>query len=130
MISTEQELEVQQVAQALFTQKPDWVSFYRDILGLHGVVRRYFPTVEALAEFEKTDAYLDVQYMLKELRKQGHAPANPDDPTEVITVRLPKSMHDSLRREAHEHQTSMNKLCISKLLQFIDGQKVPKDLGF
>ncbi len=47
------------------------------------------------------------------------------EPTRVITVRLPKSLHEALRVEAHEHRTSMNKLCISKLLQIIDGQQVP-----
>ena len=50
-----------------------------------------------------------------------------EEPTRVITVRLPKSLHEALRVEAHEHQTSMNKLCISKLLQFIDGDKVPTE---
>ena len=49
------------------------------------------------------------------------------EPTRVITVRLPKSLHEALRVEAHEHRTSMNKLCISKLLQFIDGQQVPAE---
>ena len=47
----------------------------------------------------------------------------------MITVRLPKSLHEALRAEAHEHRTSMNKLCISKLLQFIDNEKVPAELG-
>ena len=45
----------------------------------------------------------------------------------MITVRLPKSLHESLRAEAHEKRTSMNKLCISKLLQFIDTDLVPTE---
>ena len=45
----------------------------------------------------------------------------------MITVRLPKSLHEALRDEAHEHRTSMNKLCISKLLQFIDSEQVPTE---
>ncbi len=45
----------------------------------------------------------------------------------MITVRLPKSLHEALRVEAHEHRTSMNKLCISKLLQFIDAENVPSE---
>ena len=35
-------------------------------------------------------------------------------------------MHEALRIEAYEHRTSMNKLCISKLLQFIDTENVPR----
>ena len=30
--------------------------------------------------------------------------------------------------EAHEHNTSMNKLCISKLLQFADRELVPVEI--
>jgi hypothetical protein len=30
--------------------------------------------------------------------------------------------------EAHEHCTSMNKLCISKLLQFIESERVPNEV--
>jgi predicted HicB family RNase H-like nuclease len=45
----------------------------------------------------------------------------------VITVRLPQSLHEALKDEAHAHRTSMNQLCISKLLQFIDGDFVPND---
>ena len=37
--------------------------------------------------------------------------------TRVITVRLPESLHEALKAEAVDHKTSMNKLCISKLLQ-------------
>jgi predicted HicB family RNase H-like nuclease len=47
----------------------------------------------------------------------------------VITVRLPKSLHESLRAEAHDRRTSMNKLCISKLLQVVDGDLVPAEEG-
>jgi predicted HicB family RNase H-like nuclease len=47
----------------------------------------------------------------------------------VITVRLPKSLHESLRAEAHDRRTSMNKLCISKLLQVIDDELVPAEMA-
>jgi hypothetical protein len=42
------------------------------------------------------------------------------EPTRVITVRLPKSLHEFLQVEAHEKCTSMNQLCISKLVQWLD----------
>lgn len=48
-------------------------------------------------------------------------PADADlDATRVITVRLPKSLHLALKAEAHDRHTSMNQLCIAKLLQAID----------
>ena len=54
--------------------------------------------------------------------------ADPEnEPTRVITVRLPKSMHEYLRTEAHDLRTSMNKLCISKLLQVIEEDMIPNE---
>jgi len=118
--------EVQRTAKALYDQKPDWVRFYREILGVRGTMRRHFPTREAIDEFEQTDAYRDIQRMLKSLRERPPVPEDPEgEPTQIITVRLPKSMHDALRVEAHEHHVSVNKLCISKLLQFIQRGLVP-----
>ena len=119
--------EIQRQAESLFSRDPDWVTFYREVMGLHGVVRRNYATLQSLAEFEQTEAYLEIQQMLTKLRGQGPPAKDPEEPTRVITVRLPKSLHEALRVEAHEHHTSMNKLCISKLLQFVDAQMVPAE---
>ena len=35
--------EAYRVAEALYRQDPDWVTFFREILGIGGVVRRLFP---------------------------------------------------------------------------------------
>ncbi len=123
----ERQQAVVQAAQSLFAKNPDWVSFFREILGLNGLVRRTYPTQEALQDFERTEAYAEIQQMLTKLRERETEAGAPQEPTRVITVRLPKSLHEMLRAEAHEHRTSMNKLCISKLLQFIDTQFVPAD---
>lgn len=128
MIADEKQIEVKQVAEQLYAQGPDWITFYREVLGLRGIVRHAYPTREALVAFEKTDAYQDILLLLKKLREQALIEVDSDgEPTRVITVRLPKSLHETLRVEAHEHHTSMNKLCISKLLQFIDNAKVPSE---
>ncbi len=116
-----------QAAYNIHAQSPDWVHFYREVLGVDGIVRRQFPTQEAMAEFERSEAYATIHQMLTRLREQSAAAAAVQEPTCVITVRLPKSLHDTLREEAHEYRTSMNKLCISKLLQFIETQLVPSD---
>ena len=127
MIAVDKQTEVKRVAHELYSRGPDWVTFYREVLGLRGVVRHTFPSREAMTEFEQTEAYEDIQQMLAKLREQGPIALDPDEPTRVITVRLPKSLHEALRVEAHEHRTSMNKLCISKLVQFIDGERVPTE---
>ena len=128
MITTEKQHEIKQVAASLYSNSPDWVSFYREVLGMHGIVRRSFPTLDAMTEFEETEAYQEIQRMLTKLREKGPLESNDAEPTRVITVRLPKSLHETLRVEAHEHQTSMNKLCISKLLQMIDNAFVPAEI--
>ena len=58
--------------------------------------------------------------MVAALRNKKGSGADGHEPTRVITVRLPKSLHEALRAEAHDHKTSMNKLCIAKLLQVLE----------
>lgn len=125
---TDKHAEIQQIAQALFAKAPDWVTYYREILGLSGIVRHTYPTREMLNEFEQSEAYREIQQMLTRLREKDSQVIDPkEEPTRVITVRIPKSLHEALRVEAHDHRTSMNKLCISKLLQFVDNQLVPEE---
>ena len=50
-------------------------------------------------------------------------------PERKITIRLPKSLHDSLRIESEALKLSINKLCISKLLQRIESRFVPVQQG-
>jgi len=119
--------EVHRIANDLFRQGPDWVTFFREVLGLNGVIRQACPSPEALADFEKTTEYSDIQHMLAKLRTRSGNKNSDIEPTTVITVRLPKSLHDSLRAAAHERRTSMNKLCISKLLQVVDNELIPAD---
>jgi predicted HicB family RNase H-like nuclease len=141
--------DVLQAAEELFAKSPDWVAFFREVLGLGGIARRTFPAVEQLAEFEHSDAYREIQRMLTRLRAQPVRPqrkkteardlklVSPEaegretaktpkaEETKVITVRLPASLLEALQEEAHEHRTSVNKLCISKLLQYIDHDLIP-----
>jgi predicted HicB family RNase H-like nuclease len=120
--------EVLRQCKRLFDNEPDWVSFYREVLGISGVVRRHYPDAHSLTEFEKSEEYLDIQIMLAKLRENGRTQVTDQEPTRVITVRMPKSLHESLRVEAHERHTSMNKLCISKLVQMIDEGLVPNEV--
>src|SRR5688572_1305700 len=117
---------LRQAAQ-LFQQAPDWVTFFREILGVDGVIRKMFPKPQELLAFEQEAEYAQIQQMLAKLRERKEDPSIEIEPTRVITVRLPKSLHESLKAEAHDRHTSMNKLCISKLLQMIDNELVPID---
>jgi len=120
--------DVIRVADEIYNQRPSWVTFFREVLGVDGIVRQVYSTPESLSQFEQGPEYMQIQQMLAKLREQdADLPGGPREPTRVITVRLPKSLHESLRAEAHDRRTSMNKLCISKLLQVIDEEMVPVD---
>ena len=119
--------EVFRMAGELYHQNPDWVTFFREVLGVEGAARRLFPAPDEFLSFEQTEEYAEIQQMVAKLRENHRTQAQGSEPTRVITVRLPKSLHESLRTEAHERRTSMNKLCISKLLQVIDGNLIPHE---
>lgn len=125
--SKEKYQEVLQVAENLYRQNPDWVTFFREVLGIDGTVRKAFPAHEELTEFEQSEEFDKIQQCLVKLREKRTVADPETEPTRVITVRLPKSMHEYLRTEAHDLRTSMNKLCISKLLQMIGEDKIPNE---
>lgn len=109
------------IASELARRDPDWVTFFREVLGVDGLVRKLFASPTERAAFERTDEYAHIQQMLARLRERG-ALADTKEPTRVITVRLPKSLHESLLAQAHDRHTSMNRLCISKLLGVLDDE--------
>jgi len=125
--TTEKYQEVLQTAEARYRQSPDWVTFFREVLGVEGIVRKAFPTFDELTAFEQSEQYEKIQKLLVKLREKRPSADTESEPTRVITVRLPKSMHESLRTEAHDLRTSMNKLCISKLLLVIDEAMIPNE---
>ena len=110
--------KVLQVAKPLFQEKPDWVTFFRETLGVKGAARAVFPTQAEYVLFEQSKEFSEIQNMVASLRIRK-AGGSKNEPTRVITVRLPESLHEALKAEASDHNTSMNKLCISKLLQVL-----------
>jgi len=111
--------QILKAAQEVFRRSPDWVTFFREVLGVGGVARSAFPNQRDYVAFEKTEAFSQIQQLVAALRnRKASANAN-GEPTRVITVRLPESLHEALKAEAEDHNTSMNRLCISKLLQVL-----------
>lgn len=122
---TTKEQEVYQAAERLYRDNLDWASFFRETLGATGVARSVFTELEELVAFQQTYEYSAIQLMIAKLRERGGL--TPDEPTKVITIRLPQSLQEALRVEAESMQTSVNKLCISKLMQIIDNSLVPNE---
>ncbi len=109
--------EIKFAAEKLHADQVDWTVFYREILSLRGMIRRHFPTKKAMGKFEQSEAYREIQRMLADLRKRTNAKKLPvpqdtanesNEETKVITVRIPKSMHEALTdrglRAPHEHE--------------------------
>lgn len=122
----EKQEEILRQAHALYAA-PDmeWVRFYRAILGVDGLVHRMFPTNEGMTAFERTTAYVEIQQMVRKLRQRTHLSPPPEEEIKVLTIRIPQSLYDTIYQEAHQNHVSMNKLCISKLMQLIDESLVP-----
>ncbi len=116
--------KVLQVAKQLYQSNPDWVTFFREVLGVEGAARRVFPDQNEYISFEKTNSYSEIQQMVTNLRNRKIPGGSHNEATRVITVRLPESLHEALKAEAADHKTSMNKLCISKLLQVLNEEEV------
>lgn len=119
--------EAVRAASEMFGRGVDWVQYYREILGTDGAVKRLFQDEASRQAFKRTSQYLEIQQMLARLREKNPPPTDDEEPTRVITVRLPACIHQALRDEARELNTSMNKLCISKLLHVIASDLVPAD---
>ena len=111
---------VLQVAERLHAMAPEWVVFFREVLGVDGIVRRTFRDAEALARFECSPHHARIREMLDDLRnRQRDRPAE-REAQRVVTVRMPRSLHETLKAEADQHRVSINTLCISKLLKILD----------
>jgi len=119
--------EACRAAERVYRRAPDWVTYFREVLGIGGVVRRLFPDRDELAAFERSAEFAEIQLMLARLRQRSNVRTDFSEPTRVITVRMPQSLHETLQAEANSHCTSMNKLCITKLLQVIDNS-LPNEL--
>lgn len=121
--------ELRRVATEVFAQTGSWVLFYREILGPGGVCQRLYPTEKLLRRFQATPEYAELQEMVAALRSQEPGKRDTADPERMITIRLPVSLHQSLIEESDELNLSVNKLCISKLLQPVNKRFVPVEKG-
>lgn len=116
---------VLETATDLFGLAPTWTAFYRETLGGGGVVRALFEDADEAREYECSKVHAQVLEMLTVLRSRDLPENDPHEQQRMITVRIPKSLHDSICDEANELAVSVNKLCISKLLQKLDPAMIP-----
>lgn len=114
---------VLQVAERLYAMDPEWVVFFREVLGVEGIVRRTFSDPDALVRFECSPQYARIREMLDGLRSRQRERPSDRESQRVVTVRMPKSLHETLKSEAEQMRVSINTLCISKLMKLLDEQE-------
>jgi predicted HicB family RNase H-like nuclease len=114
---------VLQVAERLHRMEPEWVVFFREVLGVDGIVRRTFSDPDALVAFECSPEYARVREMLDDLRTKQRERPSDRETQRVVTVRMPRSLHETLKAEAEQMRVSINTLCISKLMKLLDDQE-------
>ncbi|MEZ6137697.1 MAG: hypothetical protein R3C53_22650 [Pirellulaceae bacterium] len=113
------------IANDLFGNAPTWVCFYRELLGGRGMIHSLFSD-EDFGRFLRSDEYYQIQMMLTGLRSRDLPENDPNDPQRMITVRLPKSLHEAMCDEAGRLNISVNRLCISRMLQLLDPKMIPE----
>jgi len=114
-----------ETATELFGVAPTWTAFYRETLGGDGVSRSLFKDMDEAREYDASDEHSKVMEMLTVLRSRDLPENDPHEQQRMITVRIPKSLHDSICDEANALAVSVNKLCISRLLQKVDLSMIP-----
>ncbi|MEZ6152433.1 MAG: hypothetical protein R3C09_20225 [Pirellulaceae bacterium] len=115
-----------EIANDLFSNAPTWVCFYRELMGGAGMLRDLFQEDEDFGAFLRTDEHHQLQGMLTALRSRDLPESDPNDPQRMITVRLPKSLHEAMCDEASLLNISVNRLCISRMLQLLDPAMIPE----
>lgn len=114
------------VANDLFANAPTWVCFYRELMGGSGLLHVLFDNNKEFGSFLRTDQHHQIQQMLTALRSRDLPENDPNDPQRMITVRLPKSLHEAMCEEAGRLNISVNRLCISRMLQLLDPAMIPE----
>ncbi len=117
---------IMKAAVDLFGVAPTWTAFYREVLGAKGVIRQGICAGDEMLAFECSSEHKELLKMLTTLRSRDDLLENdPFEAQRMITVRIPKSLHDAICDEAEACGISVNRLCISRLLQPVDRTLVP-----
>jgi len=97
---------------------------------MEGLIARSFPTPQERMEFRKTDAYNRLHALVeKKMEVTGIVKGATPKKSGKFVVRLPRSLHAALEREAEVEGTSLNQLVVTKLAVQLDnlaGEKIEK----
>lgn len=94
--------------------------FWNALCGIDGQLSRLFPTQSERVAFAKTAEWKKFHELWQELQERDKRSSRAFAATTAsangtVILRLPKSVHTALIREAEYEGTSLNQLCVAKL---------------
>ncbi|MEM0926463.1 MAG: hypothetical protein AAGJ83_10535 [Planctomycetota bacterium] len=105
-----------------------WVDFYRRVFGVEGVIRSTL-THPQLRLYQAGPDFVELHERLAHLRSVDTRKLSCEEPVQMVTIRLPRSVHDVLVSESHESNTSMQRLATTKLIVPADERFIPEHRG-
>jgi len=120
-------IEAERLAQSLKT----WADLSNALFDpIEGLVVRSFPTLQERKVFRKTHIYDRLHTLVeKKMESTGVVAGAIPKKSGKFVVRLPRSLHAALEREAEAEGTSLNQLVVTKLAVQLDnlaGEKIEK----
>jgi hypothetical protein len=105
---------------------PSWVAFFRATMARGGLVSKLFVTPEERKDYWCSPEHHQILEMLTALRSRDLPECEAGEPSRMITIRIPKCLHEFICDEANELEMSVNKLCISRILMQVDTTLLPQ----
>ncbi|MFM9959886.1 MAG: toxin-antitoxin system HicB family antitoxin [Planctomycetaceae bacterium] len=91
-----------------------WPELHNAVFGPGGPYGRLFPTLSQRTAFSKTSEHKAILKMMESLPAPARE-ADVDAYSGKLLVRLPKTIHAALAREAETENVSLNQLIVAKL---------------
>ena len=114
--------EVLAEAERLAEESKTWADLSNALFDpVDGLVAKSFHDATERREFRKSDAYDALHALVEQkMRQTGVLEGAEPKKSGRFVVRLPRSMHAALEREAREEGTSLNQLVLAKLAVPLD----------
>lgn len=114
--------ELVKEAKKLAAQAPTWADLSNALFApASGLVAKAFPTPQARAAFARTPQYQQIRKMISQaMDRRGLVEGATPQKSGRFVVRVPKSLHAALEREASAEGVSLNQLVVAKLALRLD----------
>ena len=119
----EKEKNILQSATDVAASAPTWTDLSNALFEPEsGLITKAYPTRELRAAFLKTDEYKQIRQLVSSaMDRTGLVAGATPQKSGKFMVRLPKSLHGALEREAAEEGVSLNQLVVTKLAVQMSG---------